>query len=168
MNLKKQEHIEELKQILQSPNAIAAYQQNGLNSSEMVALQQYTQSHSLQMKMVKNTSMQVAVKNTVYENFGTLFAGPCLLIYANESQNVSAVFAAHKKFSKLVPLGAILQKGYLSAMDFDWVSQMTHWNSVYGNIAHSSVNSVMELINVLDLPAMELCYVSDHVQKTAE
>lgn len=137
MNLKKTESLNSVKEILTQNSFIAVYQKNGLSASETTLLKQYTQQYHLQMKTVKNTSVKVILKDTPYGYFSNLFEGPCVLIYSQEMHpHTSQMFAIHKKFNKLVPLGALVQNAYLSAQEFDGMASFSDLNMIYGDVAN--------------------------------
>lgn len=145
MHLKKMESLKTVKALFEHP-FLAVYQQNGLNASESTALKQHLQQSNLEIKSVKNTAVQVALKGTPYGYFCNLFEGPCMVISSKElHEKTSAMFSLHKKFTKLIPLGALLQKGYLSAQEFEGMASVSHINHIYLSIADLCMYPSMDL-----------------------
>lgn len=160
MNLKKAESLKALKEILNSNSFISVYQKNGLNSSEVIQLKQHIQLSNLHMKSIKNTSIKVLLQETSHSYFVNLFEGPCLLVYSKEIQsNTSQMFSLHKKFDKLVPLGALIQDGYLSAKEFDWMASLPNLKTVYAGLADLCASSLAGTISSLDVIQGELSLI---------
>lgn len=133
-NIKKKESLASLKKIFSRCSFIAVYQQNGLDSNESILLQQYCKQNNLKLKSIKNTSVKVALKESKYKYFSHLFEGPCIIVYC-ECSTSDVLFSVHKKFSKLIPLGAIYQNSYVLSDKFEWISTIKDFRSVYNSIA---------------------------------
>lgn len=155
MNRKKEQSLTLLKAILEQSSILAVYQQNGLQSHEMIALQQYLQRHQLQMKVTKNTALRHLVKSTRLSYFGNLFEGPCFVVYTTKADTV-APFTLHQVFPKLTPLGAYACQGYVNGSDFTRLSQKASLFEDYAQVAQILSSPAFQLVSSLDVVSGEL------------
>lgn len=155
--------IHNMQHIFNNDFNVAVYQENGLNSKEIVELNKEMKNKKLQMIHLKNSLARIALKNNKYNSFSHLFEGPSILIYTTKSiENYKFIYSLHKKFSKLIPIGGILTNNYVTAKQFDWILELSHPLEPYLSIERSINNVIQTNINLLYLQISQIDHIIQH------
>lgn len=102
----------------------------------------------LYIKVVKNTLVREAIKETKYKNASSLFTGPTLMLYTNEtSPKLCDIISNWKKqYSMLHLLGCKYYDSFLTAQEFEEMAKLPN----------NKGDVVQYMLGVLQSPVIEL------------
>nr|YP_007890543.1 ribosomal protein L10 [Histiona aroides]AGH24037.1 ribosomal protein L10 [Histiona aroides] len=131
--------------------------QNLLNELEK---QNISQELCVSVKVVKNTLVREAIKNTIYKNASNLFTGPTLLLYSNNaSPKLCDVLLNWKKqYSMLHLLGCKYYNSFITSSDFEDMAKLpNNKGDVVQHMLGILQSPVIELTSLLSINQNVLC-----------
>lgn len=114
----KSDVVSNMRQQLKSSSIVIVTSQVGLNVDEVTNLRKRTRSSNATFKVVKNTLLNMAVKDTNIEGLSNFFKGPTALCYSNDPVSASKVIVEFsKENSKIKILGGAMDSKIITDSD---------------------------------------------------
>lgn len=124
---KKQQLVEEIREVLSRASSCIAVDFNGVNMETFTPIRKECSTNNVKMMVVKNTLARIAVKGTEYEEITNFLTGMTSLIFTLDADQVNGAKII-KKFSKkndrIIVKGGVIDGKVLSAKDVDVLADL--------------------------------------------
>jgi large subunit ribosomal protein L10 len=157
MNKKKVILINELKDIVESKDLILVFHYNQLFAKDLIKLKEDISLFNFNLKIIKNSYIKQALKDTKYQNLDSLFSGSTLVIYSTSNEfNLTNLLKYLKSNSdqKLFLLGGIGNQELYSAQHLDIIKEIKSSKAIYNHVysllkKNKLPSSLISPINIL-------------------
>lgn len=126
---------------------------------------------SLSIKVVKNTLIKEAIKNTKYKEACSLFTGPTLILYSSDASPklCDIVYNWRKQYNMLFLLGCKYYDSFLSTQDFDELAKLpNNKGDIVQQVLATLQNPIMVLNSLLSINQNILCNTLELQQQTSK
>jgi large subunit ribosomal protein L10 len=168
----KAETVEEMRGTLGGLTGAVIAEHKGLTVAEVTALRKKLRGVGAEFRVVKNTLVKLAAKNTPFSGLDGYFSGPTAIAFAGS--DAAAVAKAIKEFAATSPKLTI-KAGYLDgkALDAKQVQALADLpprEVLLGRLASGLASPLTRLVQALSGPQRKLVYALDSIknQKPAQ
>lgn len=124
---KKQQIIEEIKEVLSKASSCIAVDFNGVNMETFTPLRKECAANHVRMMVVKNSLARIAVKGTEYEGITNFLTGMTSLMFTLDADQVSGAKIVKnftKKDERIIVKGGVIDGKVLSAKDVETLADL--------------------------------------------
>ncbi len=158
---RKQEEIATLKDTLENSEIVVLTQNTGLDAKSITDLRLEMRKNDVQFKIVKNTLVKIASKDTRYEQIADMFAGPVGMATAQDP--VAAAKVAHdfaKGNKKLVILGGAYGDMVLDEAGVKQLASLPSLDELRSKIIGLIQAPAQKIAQITQIPAQQLVGVT--------
>ena len=158
---RKQEEITILKDTLENSEIVVLTQNTGLDAKSITDLRLEMRKNDVQFKIVKNTLVKIASKDTRYEQIADMFAGPVGMATAQDP--VAAAKVAHnfaKDNKKLVILGGAYGDMVLDEAGVKQLASLPSLDELRSKIVGLLQAPAQKIAQITQIPAQQLVGVT--------
>ncbi len=158
MNRREKERVvSELHEKLQNIRAVIFTDYRGLNVEEITRLRRQLQEASVEYRVVKNTLMRIASKETSLEGLQDLLVGPTAMAVSNDDPLAPARILS--EFSKETPMleirGGLIEGRVVGPREIEGMAKLPGREVLLGNLLRLLVGGQFRLVYAL----------SDHIRR---
>ena len=162
----KEQVISELHETLREFKAVIFTDFRGLNVEEITRLRSQLQEASVEYRVVKNTLMRLASKETSLEGLSDLFVGPTAMAVSNDDPLAPAKILS--EFSKGTPMleikGGIVEGRVVGPREIEGMAKLPGQEVLLGNLLRLLKGGQVRLVNVLSAQITRLVQVLEAIR----
>jgi large subunit ribosomal protein L10 len=166
----KEELVSQLKDWLEASISVVFFSFEGLTSKDMQAMRADLKKDNLLVKVIKNSLLELALKDRGLTVDGSLFKGTTAILLSNTDE--LAAFKAFadqaKKHEALKPKGGILEGRWVAASEVDAVAALPGRQELYAQVVGAVASPIRGLVTVLSGPYRNLVYALQAVKEKKE
>ena len=171
MNRREKERVvSELHRKLQEFRAVILTDYRGLNVEEITRLRRQLREASVEYRVVKNTLMRLASKETGLEGISDLFVGPTAMAVSNDDPLAPARVLS--KFSKEMPMleirGGLIEGRVVGPHEIEGLAKLPGREVLLGNLLRLLVGGQLRFVNVLSAHIRRLVQVLEVIRITRQ
>ena len=171
MNRKEKERVvSELHEKLQELRAVIVTDYRGLNVEEITRLRRQLGEASVEYRVVKNTLMRLASKETSLEGLSDLFVGPTAMAFSNNDPLAPARVLL--EFSKDIPMleikGGLVEGRVVGPHEIAAMAKLPGREVLLGNLLRLLKGGHFHLVNVLSAHIRKLVQVLEVIRVTRQ
>ncbi len=171
MNRKEKERVvSELHEKLQELRAVIVTDYRGLNVEEITRLRRQLGEASVEYRVVKNTLMRLASKETSLEGLSDLFVGPTAMAFSNNDPLAPARVLL--EFSKDIPMleikGGLVEGRVVGPHEIAAMARLPGREVLLGNLLRLLKGGHFHLVNVLSAHIRRLVQVLEVIRITRQ
>ncbi|MFB0505964.1 MAG: 50S ribosomal protein L10 [Thermodesulfobacteriota bacterium] len=171
MNRKEKERVvSELHEKLQELRAVIVTDYRGLNVEEITRLRRQLGEASVEYRVVKNTLMRLASKETSLEGLSDLFVGPTAMAFSNNDPLAPARVLL--EFSKDMPMleikGGLVEGRVVGPHEIAAMARLPGREVLLGNLLRLLKGGHFHLVNVLSAHIRRLVQVLEMIRATRQ
>jgi len=158
---RKQEEITNLKETLEGSEIVVLTQNTGLDAKSITDLRLEMRKNDVQFKIVKNTLVKIAAKDTRYEQITDMFAGPVGM--ATSQDPVAAAKVAHnfaKDNKKLLIIGGAYGDMVLDEAGVKQLASLPSLDELRSKIVGLLQAPAQKIAQITQIPAQQLVGVT--------
>jgi len=158
---RKQEEITNLKETLEGSEIVVLTQNTGLDAKSITDLRLEMRKNDVQFKIVKNTLVKIAAKDTRYEQITDMFAGPVGM--ATSQDPVAAAKVAHnfaKDNKKLLIIGGAYGDMVLDEVGVKQLASLPSLDELRSKIVGLLQAPAQKIAQITQIPAQQLVGVT--------
>jgi len=159
----KQAVVEQLREWIDQSKGMVFFSFEGLTSKDMQAMRAEMKRNGLTVKVVKNTLLELAVKEVGLNVDESLFRGTTALLFPFK------LFVEQvKKYGVLQAKGGILEGRWISAKEVDAIAKLPGRQELYAQLVGVVSSPMRGLVTVLSGPYRNLVYVLQAIKEKKE
>ena len=171
MNRREKERVvSELHRKLQEFRAVILTDYRGLTVEEITRLRRQLREASVEYRVVKNTLMRLASKETGLEGISDLFVGPTAMAVSNDDPLAPARVLS--KFSKEMPMleirGGLIEGRVVGPHEIEGLAKLPGREVLLGNLLRLLVGGQLRFVNVLSAHIRRLVQVLEVIRITRQ
>ncbi len=171
MNRKEKERVvSELHEKLQELSAVIVTDYRGLKVEEITRLRRQLGEVSVEYRVVKNTLMRLASKETSLEGLSELFVGPTAMAFSNNDPLAPARVLL--EFSKDIPMleikGGLVEGRVVGPHEIAAMAKLPGREVLLGNLLRQLKGGHFHLVNVLSAHIRKLVQVLEVIRITRQ
>ena len=163
-SLKKQIVSAELKDILQHSQLAVLYHYNDLSVQEWDSLRLKLGAKGVKLKIFPSKVSAKVLKGTKYENMGSLFTGPSVLVFS-ESPVLSDLLTVTKGEKKLMVLGGLLENQLFTPKGLDSYTKLPSLEATRQELVGILSHPQTALSSLLQSSAARLSHMLNQISK---
>ncbi len=170
--MSKADNVEALKQTIAAQKGAVVAEFKGLTVKEITALRKKLREVNAEFRVVKNTLISLAAKESEFSRLDEYFKGPTAVAFSYGDP--VALAKAMKTFATASPTKIKLKAGFLdgkalSAKDVEALAELPSREVLLGRMVGSLASPLTRLVLVLSGPQRKLVYALDSIrsQKSA-
>jgi len=144
----KQAVVEQLREWIDQSKGMVFFSFEGLTSKDMQAMRADMKRNGLTVKVVKNTLLELAVKEVGLNVDESLFRGTTALLFSNEDELAPFKLFVEQK-------GGILEGRWISAKEVDAIAKLPGRQELYAQLVGVVSSPMRGLVTVLSGPYRE-------------
>lgn len=157
---RKQEVVAELNRIFSTANAVVVSHFSGLNAADVMELRGKMRDAGATFRVVKNSLVRLALKDTPCDAIADLFEGPTAISYSDDP--VAAARATVKfsdKHQNLIVLGGIMDRSVLDAATVKSLAKLPSLDELRASFVGLLSTPATRIAGVLQAPAGQVARV---------
>jgi large subunit ribosomal protein L10 len=162
----KEQVVSELHETLREFKAVIFTDFRGLNVEEITRLRKQLQEASVEYRVVKNTLMRIASKETSLEGLSDFFVGPTAMAVSNDDPLAPARVLS--EFSKEIPMleikGGIVEGRVVGPRDIEGMAKLPGQEVLLGNLLRLLKGGQFRLVSVLSAQIARLVQVLEAIR----
>lgn len=166
----KERVVSELHQKLQELRAVIVTDYRGLNVEEITRLRRQLQEASVEYRVVKNTLMRLASKETSVAQLSGLFVGPTAMAFSNDDPLAPARVLL--EFNKDIPMleikGGLVEGRVVGPHEITAMAKLPGREVLLGNLLRLFTAGQLHLVNVLSAHIRRLVQVLETIRITRQ
>lgn len=163
----KEETVEALKGAIAAQRGAVVASYRGMTVAEMTALRKKLREGNAEFKVVKNTMIRLAAKDTPFEQLTEHFKGPTAVAFTHGDP--VALAKAMKEFSagnpKITLRAGYLEGRVLSAKDVQALADVPSREVLLSRLVGGLSSPVRRLVQALSGPQRKLVYALDSIRR---
>lgn len=166
----KQALVKQLQEWVQESKGMVFFSFEGLTSKDMQAMRAEMKKNGLVVKVVKNTLLELALKDIGLDVDESLFRGTTALLFSNEDELVPfKLFVEQaKKYGAMQAKGGILEGRWIPAKEVDTIAKLPGRQELYAQLVGVASSPIRGLVTVLSGPYRNLVYVLEAIKEKKE
>jgi len=166
----KQAVVEQLREWIDQSKGMVFFSFEGLTSKDMQAMRAEMKRNGLTVKVVKNTLLELAVKEVGLNVDESLFRGTTALLFSSEDELApfKLFIEQVKKYGVLQAKGGILEGRWISAKEVDAIAKLPGRQELYAQLVGVVSSPMRGLVTVLSGPYRNLVYVLQAIKEKKE
>ncbi|HHV15106.1 MAG TPA: 50S ribosomal protein L10 [Gelria sp.] len=167
---KKQQIVQEIQQKIEDATLVVFTDYRGLNVQEMTDLREKLRVPGVEFKVLKNTMVEFALKNTGHEELIPSIFGPNAVLFSNEDpvSPVKTIYDFIKQYKKLEVKVGILEGQVLEPDKIKALADLPSQEVLLGQIAGTMQAPITSLVYVLNANLTGLVRVIDQIREQKE
>lgn len=143
--------VEEVSSIVAGAGSMVAAEYRGLTVAQLTNLRDSARKSNVQIRVVKNTLVRIAVKGTKFEDMADTFVGPLVFAWSGEELgNAARVFKDFAKTNdKLVVKSLSIGEGVMDASQLNAVAALPTYDEAVGKLLFVMKEPVAKLARAL-------------------
>ncbi len=157
---RKEQVVEELKQIFNSTTIVIVSHNKGLTVSQSRELRKQVKVANSNYQVTKNSLAKIATQETQFAELNGILKGPTSLAYSNDPVAIAKVLTSFAKDNeKIEILGGVMDSTFLDANALKQLATMPSLDELRGKIVGILKAPATKLAVVLQAPAAQLARV---------
>jgi len=163
---KKQQIVKELEEKLQNATLVVFTDYRGVNVEEMTILRDKLRIPGVEFKVIKNTMMELALKNTGNEDVIPQIFGPNAVLFSNDDPvtPVKSIYEFIKEYKKLEVKGGILEGQAITPDRIKALADLPPRDVLLAQVVGTMQAPISSLVYVLNANIAGLVRVLDQIR----
>lgn len=163
---KKQQIVKELEEKLQNATLVVFTDYRGVNVEEMTILRDKLRIPGVEFKVIKNTMMEFALKNTGNEDVIPQIFGPNAVLFSNDDPvtPVKSIYEFIKEYKKLEVKGGILEGQAITPDRIKALADLPPRDVLLAQVVGTMQAPISSLVYVLNANIAGLVRVLDQIR----
>lgn len=158
---RKEQVVEQLKQIFNSTSIVIVSQNKGLTVSHSRELRKQVKASGSEYKVTKNSLTKIAARNTRFEALSGILSGPTSIAYSDDPVAITKILVGFaKENEKIELLGGVMNDSYLDATALKQLATLPSLNELRAKIVGLLQAPATKIAAVLQAPALQLVRVT--------
>lgn len=164
---KKQAIVKEIEKKLQDANLVVFTDYRGINVQEMTELREKLRVPGAEYKVLKNTMVEFALKNTGHEDIIPSIFGPNAILFSNEDPvgPAKTIFDFIKQYKKLEVKVGILEGQIITPEEIKNLADLPPREILLGQVVGTMQAPITSLVYVLNANLTGLVRVMDQIRE---
>ena len=157
----KKNYINEMKNFIDSNDAVLVTHYQGLNVSQLDELRSEMRKHGIMFKITKNRITKLALKDTKCKKIADLFSGPTAVALSKDAISSAKILT---KFSKnnqnLKILGGVMGEEVLKLEDVLKIATLPTLNEARAKISNILQSPAQKIVSILLAPGSKIAILA--------
>ena len=150
-------------EILKEDNFIAIVHYRGINDKDLYNIRVSLKSRNANLKIIKNSLVKVAIKDTPYETLGEYLKGPSAIAYADEPVGLSKTITEFAKENEHLKIQVgFLNNNILKENDIQNLSKLGSLEEVRASFVGLLQAAPAGFLQILKAPATNIVTILDN------
>jgi len=163
---KKQQIVQEIQQKIEDATLVVFTDYRGLNVEEMTSLREKLRVPGVEFKVLKNTMVEFALKNTGHEEIIPQIFGPNAVLFSNEDAvgPVKSIYEFIKQYKKLEVKAGILEGQTIAPDRIKYLADLPPREVLLAQVVGTMQAPITSLAYVLNANLSGLARVIDQIR----
>lgn len=163
---KKQQIVQEIQQKIEDATLVVFTDYRGLNVEEMTSLREKLRVPGVEFKVLKNTMVEFALKNTGHEEIIPQIFGPNAILFSNEDAvgPVKSIYEFIKQYKKLEVKAGILEGQTIAPDRIKYLADLPPREVLLAQVVGTMQAPITSLAYVLNANLSGLARVIDQIR----
>jgi large subunit ribosomal protein L10 len=159
--LQKEQLISDVRADLSGMSLVIVARQNGVTVAKSTQLRRDVRGADAKVRVLKNTLLGIAVKNTEFAKLGTFLKGPVILAYSKDPVGVAKVISkfASDNDGKLEIVAGVLNGQMLDARSVSILAELPSLDELRARLVGLVVATATKIVRTINEPAARVARV---------